>query len=210
MSAYIYDTALLNKFKRWTNNTKVTIVGPDESRRLFQVLSDKSNDSNIQFPLVSLRRSLGFDLDIRGKRPLSFDGLTKESNSQKTMLINAIPIVLHYQLDVYTRYYQEAEEYMRNFLFNIINYPKLEITIVYHDSNIEHVANILPGDTVVDNSFNTSERLSPGQFTRLSYQFSIPDAYLWDIKIKDNKEIAVGELLIIDKATGEIIVESYL
>lgn len=210
MSSYIYDQALLNKFKRWTEGTELTLVGPDESRRLFEVISDKTNDSNIKFPLVSLRRSLGYELDIYGKKPLSFDGMCKESNEYKSKLLNAIPIILNYQLDVYTRYYQEADEYMRNFIFNIINYPKLEILIKYYNSNIEHVANILPGQTITDNSSSTSERLFPGQFTRLSYQFSIPDAYLWDVRIKDNKEIVSGELLIIDKATNEVIVESYL
>lgn len=210
MSSYIYDKALFNKFKRWTEGTDVTLVGPDESRRLFSVIGDKTNDSNIKFPLVSLKRSLGYDLDIYGKRPASFDGFTKNSTIEKSMLINVIPITINYQLDVYTRYYEEADEYMRNFLFNIINYPKLEILVKYHDVNYTHVANILPSQSVIDNSSSTSERLSPGQFTRLSYQFSIPDAYLWDIRIKNNQEIAVGELLIIDKATGEVIVESYL
>lgn len=210
MSSYMYDQALINKFKRWTENTKVTLVGPDESRRLFQVISDKTDDNSIKFPIVSLTRSLGYELDIYGKKPLSFDGMLKEANLSRGKFINAIPIVLNYQLDVYTRYYQEADEYMRNFIFNIINYPKLNILIKYYDSNIDHVANILPGQSVVDNSSNTSERLASDQFTRLSYQFSIPDAYLWDIKIKDNKEIAQGDLLIIDKATDEVIVESYL
>ena len=75
---------------------------------------------------------------------------------------------------------------------------------------MEHVANILPGQTISDTSAGTSERLVPGQFTRLSYQFTVDDAYLWDIRIKDNKHIDTGELLIIDKATNEVIVETYL
>ena len=210
MSSYIYDTVLLNKLKRWTQSTDVTIVGPDENRRLFEILSDKNNDNNIKFPLISLKRDLGYTINVTGKKPLTFSAMTKEANEQKSKLINAIPITLNYQLDIYTRYYREADEYMRNFIFNIINYPKLIIEIKYQDSDIEHVANILPGQSVVDTSSGTSERLSPGQFTRLSYQFSVDDAYLWDIRIKDNKTIGIGELLIIDKSTNEVIVESYL
>lgn len=210
MSSYIYDDALLNKFKRWTEGTEVNLVGPDESRRLFQVISDKSNDSNIKFPLVSLKRSLGYDIDLYGKKPITFDGAKLEANSKKVKSMNYIPITLNYQLDIYTRYYQEADEYMRNFIFNIINYPQLEILIKYFGVDIKHVANILPGRSVVDNSGSTNERLSPGQFTRLSYQFSVDDAYLWNINIKDTKEIISGELLIIDKATNETIVESFL
>lgn len=210
MSSYIYDTVLLNKLKRWTQSADVTLVGPDENRRLFEILSDKNNDNNIKFPLISLKRDFGYTINITGKKPLTFSSLKKEATLEKSKLINAIPITLNYQLDIYTRYYREADEYMRNFIFNIINYPKLIIEIKYQDSDIEHVANILPGQSVVDNSGSTSERLSPGQFTRLSYQFSVDDAYLWDIKIKDNKTIDSGELLIIDKATNEVIVESYL
>ena len=150
MSSYIYDDALINKFKRWTEGTEVNLVGPDESRRLFQVLSDKSNDSNIKFPLVSLKRSLGYDIDLYGKKPITFDGAKLEANSKKVKSIVYIPITLNYQLDIYTRYYQEADEYMRNFIFNIINYPKLEITIKYFNSNIDHVANILPTQSVID------------------------------------------------------------
>ena len=210
MSSYIYDVALVNKLKRWTESTDITITGPDETRRLFEVLSDKSGDNNIKFPMVCLRRDFGYTLNLTGKKPLSFSGMVKETSYDKSMLINAIPITITYQLDVYARYFREADEYMRNFVFNIINYPKINIEIKYHDVDMEHVANILPGQTISDTSAGTSERLVPGQFTRLSYQFTVDDAYLWDIRIKNNKHIDTGELLIIDKATNEVIVETYL
>lgn len=210
MSSYIYDEVLINKLKRWTEGTNVTITGPDETRRFFEVLSDKTNDNNIKLPLVCLRRDFGYTIDTVGKKPLSFDGLLKESTDDKSMSINAIPITITYQLDIYTRYYKEADEYMRNFIFNIINYPKVIMEIKYQGVDMEHVANILPGQSVVDTSSSTPERLFPGQFTRLSYQFKLDDAYLWDIKIGNNKQISTGDLLIIDKATGDTIVESYL
>lgn len=160
--------------------------------------------------MACLRRDFGYTLNLTGKKPLSFSGMVKETSYDKSMLINAIPITVTYQLDVYARYFREADEYMRNFVFNIINYPKIDIEIKYHDVDMEHVANILPGQTISDTSAGTSERLFPGQFTRLSYQFTVDDAYLWDIRIKDNKHIDTGELLIIDKATNEVIVETYL
>lgn len=212
MSTALYDIAITDKFSKWTNSTDVTLTGPDETRRLFEVIADKNNDKPLKFPLVCIRRLPGYTIDLTGKKPLTFDGLRKESSIIKSKLINAIPITINYQLDVYTRYFQEADDYMRNFIFNIINYPKLEVNIQYNNIDIQHVANILPGREVIDNSNSTQERLFPGQFTRLSFSFSLDDAYLWDIRIKDNKSIDQdsGNIHIIDKATNEVIVESYM
>ena len=211
MSTALYDIALTEKFRRWTAGTDVTITSPDETRRLFEVIADKNNDQQLKFPLVCLRRLPGYRLNLTGKKPLSFDGIKKESSILRGKVINAIPITINYQLDVYTRYFNEADDYMRNFIFNIINYPKLEVEIKYNDADIRHVANILPGQDVLDNSGSTQERLSPGQFTRLSFAFSLDDAYLWDIRVKDNKFIDPdGQLHVIDKATDEVIIESYM
>lgn len=210
MSTYIYDTALVNKLKRWTNSTEITVTGPEESRRLLEVISDKSGDNNIKLPMVCLRRDFGYTVDVTGKRPITFSGIAKEKNAEKTMLLNVIPMTITYQLDIYSRYYREADELMRNFIFNIVNYPKIDIEVKYHDIGYIHVASILPGRNVSDTSSSTPERLVPGQFTRLSYQFTVDDAYLWDVRIKDNKHIETGDLLIIDKSTNETIVETYL
>ena len=210
MSTYLYDTILTEKFKRWTKDTNITITGPEESRRLFETVLDKQNDKRIQLPLACIRRYGNYTVDLPGKRPLTYSAFRTYVNENGAMLCNAIPITLSYRLDVYSKYFDEADEYMRNFLFNIINYPRMEILIKYRDSNRNFVANILPGQEVVDTSSSTAERLFPGQFTRLSYDFKIDDAYLWDIKLKGTTEISDGLLHIIDETTGEDIVETYL
>jgi hypothetical protein len=66
--------------------------------------------------------------------------------------INVIPIRIGYQLDIYTRYMAEADEYIRNFVFNFVNYPKLKVVLPYNDLNLEHLSNIWLGSTVSDNS----------------------------------------------------------
>ena len=48
MSTYFYDDAIVKKLQLWTRNTEVTITGPDETRRLFEVIADKTNDSPIK------------------------------------------------------------------------------------------------------------------------------------------------------------------
>ena len=206
MSTYMYDIMLNNKFQRWTKGTDVTYTGPDETRRFFEIMADKSDDKSLKFPMICLRRDLGYTIGLYGKRPTSFDGFRRDITSLNAKNVNIIPITINYQVDVYTRYYQEADDYMRNIIFNIINYPKLEVEVKYRNIDFQHVANILPGQQVVDNS-NISERLIPGQFTRLSYSFSIDDAYLWDVRIKDSLKIDLCDLHIIDKATGEDIIE---
>ena len=44
MSIGLYDNALLDKLRNWTNNTNVSIVSPEESRRLFEMIADANDD----------------------------------------------------------------------------------------------------------------------------------------------------------------------
>lgn len=99
-------------------------------------------------------------------------------------MLNGIPIQLNYSIDIYTRFLEEAEEYVRNFVYNIINYPKLSIEIPYNDSKYIHNANIILNADINDNS-DIPERLIPGQFTRKTIEIIIDDAYLFDYRTKD-------------------------
>lgn len=189
MSASLYDQALVRKFKNWIKDQSLTITSPDETKRLFQYKADTTDDKPISLPLIALRRDPTFTILNTGKRPLSHDGWRKDSIAfEKTNQLNAIPIHLNYQLDIYTRYQEDAEAYVRNFIFNIINYPKLTITIPYNDSGILANSNIRLQADVVNNS-DIPERLIPGQFTRYTLSLTIDDAYLWDYRTKDNWKI---------------------
>lgn len=189
MAIRYYDEALVNKLKNWTSNTDVTITGPDETRRMFEVIADKTKDKPIKLPLICLRRGKGFEVQSTSKKPLSFDAMSLEDTKEKSLQLNAIPINIPYQLDIYTRYFAEADEYVRNFIFNIINYPKLEITLPYMGKNVIQVANIRMMGNVEDNS-DIPERLVPGQFTRYTLSLYIDDAYLYDLRIRDNYSIS--------------------
>ena len=188
MSTYLYDDAFMNKLRLWAQNTEVTITGPEETRRLFEVIADRSNDSPIKLPMICLTRRGGYQVTALNKKPLSFDGLTTSANPSKSQQLNAIPITIQYQLDVYTRYYKEADEYMRNLIFNIVNYPKLYVEIPYENADIVHNANIRIISEVENNSA-VPERLIEGQFTRLTLGIDIDDAYLWDVRTRDNYSI---------------------
>ena len=120
MSLYFYDTALMNKLRYWTEKTNIHIYGPDETRRLFEVIADVNMDQKIELPLLCLRRSGAYEILNINKRPLTYDGAIVSKNNNASTQYNAIPIQINYQLDVYAKYLQEADQYVRNLIFNII------------------------------------------------------------------------------------------
>lgn len=193
MSVGLYDQAFLDKLNNWTRDTKVTVYGQQDLKRIIETEADKNNDQ-ISLPFIILRRIGGFNVLNTSKRPLSFDGATLDANHDIASQLNAIPISISYQLDVYTRYFEEADQYARNLVFNIINYPKLDIVIPYNDENRIHHANIRLQAEVEDNS-DIPERLIPGQFSRMSMKIDIDDAYLFDVRYRDVYSIEITSSL---------------
>lgn len=185
MSIGLYDAALINKLKNWTAKTGAVVTGPDETRRLFEWKADTTNDKPIDLPLIALRRGRDIPLQSYLKQPRTFDGVYIETSEQKIVSLSSIPINMSYQIDIYTRYQKEADEYLRNFIYNIINYPSLTVVIPYNNANYEHESNIRLTGSVQDNS-DIPERLIPGQFTRYTIPILIDDAYLWSVPVRDN------------------------
>lgn len=188
MAIRLYDEALYLKIQKWIKDENMRILKPDEVTRLIQMRADLTNDKPLKLPIIALSRESEIELLSTNKKPLTFDGIMKEAAKGKTLQINAIPIQIGYQLDIYTRYYEEGDEYLRNFIFNFVNYPKLTVTLPYNESNIEHNANITLIKTVEDNS-DIAQRLFPGQFTRWTIKLLIEDAFLFSIPHVDNVDI---------------------
>jgi hypothetical protein len=188
MSIKLYDDALFAKFNKWVANTPTILTGVNETKRLFEAVIDKNNDKPIQLPLIALSRPGGYSVLLKNKQPLSYNGLTVASNMHRGAKLNAIPISISYQIDIYCRYLAEADEYARNMVFNIINYPKLEVDIPYENQGQTHISNIRLNSDVEDNS-DIPERLIPGQFTRLTMTIEVDDAYLFDLRIQNNVSI---------------------
>lgn len=184
MSSLGYDEALLNKIKRWIRDDSLNIIGPSQAKDFFSYKADINNDKPIQLPTIVIRRLSPITVINTNRKPLSFDGAKDVINKDKGAQLNAIPIQLNYQLDIYTRYFEESDEYIRNFIFNLINYPKVEIEIPYNNSNIKHESAIRISPDIEDNS-DIPERLFEGQFTRRTISIYIDDAYLFDYKPRD-------------------------
>ena len=212
MSIKLYDDALLQKLRNWTLDTVVTLTGVDESTKLFTTLADMNDDKPIQLPLIALSRPGGFIIEEKYKQPKSYNGTRVSYNEQRSAKLNAIKISIPYRIDIYARFQEEADEYIRNIVFNIINYPLVKIEIPYYDFGLIHDSNIRIASDVDDNS-DVPERLISGQFKRYTLDIVIDDAYLFDVRVKDNLRIVEGQLHTMNDATSvadrELIFKNY-
>ena len=203
MAVRFYDEALKNKIQGWIKDPNIKVLSPSDTTRLFQIKSDEINDKPITLPLISLSRDSSVRIRNANKRVMSFDGVrvravdneTKEEiNPGRAYKLNAIPVAITYQLDIYTRYYEEADEYARNFLFNLINYPKLTIEIPYNNVCLTHDSNINLDNNIEDNS-DVPLKLFPDQFYRWTLTLTIEDAYIFSVPLKENVLIDEEELI---------------
>ena len=204
MAVKLYDEALLNKLRSWTAGTHINLTGVNETRKTFEVIADQNNDKPIQLPLITLNRNSGYDILNFNKKPTSYQGGTRIVNSEASAKLNVIPISIPYQIDIYTRYLDEADEYARNLVFNIINYPRVRVNIPYESSGLIQDSNIRLTSGVEDNS-DIPERLISGQFIRLTIGINIDDAYLFDVRVRDNVSIVEGHLQVDNRPHPDII-----
>lgn len=198
MSVNLYDEMLLQKLNYWTEKTDVTVYNVEQSRRLIEVLADKTDDKKIKLPIIALRRPDGFTIKNTNKQPLSFDGLKVIKDDSAGVSLNAIPINIRYKLDVYTRLQKENDLYMRNLIFNIVNYPTFQIIFKYNNVPVEQYGNIYLENNVTVSSSDIS--LHSDQICKQTLNIYIDDAYLWDVRVKNNVYIDSGlKLAIKDK-----------
>lgn len=193
MAIRYYDEILAAKIKSWVPDTsKLRVLKTDETRRLFETKADDTNDSPITMPFIALSRGNDIELESNIKNFRSFNGLTISQTEESTLQLNIIPIKLQYQLDIYTKDYEEGDEYLRQFLFKLINNPKLVVDIPYNDVWLRHTANIRVLENISDTS-DIAERLYSGQFTRWSIQIELQDAFLFNVPYRRNWRLWVDE-----------------
>ena len=188
MSAILYDNALINKLKKWTEKADVQIYGPSDQYRIFQINADKSNDKSFKLPAIVLSRN-GYSIDNISKRPMVWDGKKIEADENKVKQINAIPVKLDYNIEVYARYYDEADSYMREIIFNVINYPRLDIDIPYLGFNTIHASNIRISSSSIEDNKQGGLLSFNDQICSLKLQINIDDAYLWDSRVRTTVSI---------------------
>ena len=191
MAIRFYDEAIANKINSWlpkSKNRKIQVLKPDEVKRLFSIEADERNDKPIQLPLIAISRDTQIDVMHPTKRAMSFDGMMLESDGKHTIQLDAVPISLTYQIDMYTRHFDEGDELLREMIFKIINNPQLVIELPYNNQKLKQVCAMKLQGSVEDTS-SVSERLFSGQFTRWTMRVDIDGAYLYSIPYVDNVSV---------------------
>ena len=193
MAFEYYDDALAGKLMKWTpTNLQLRVLKPDDTKRLMELKADDSKDKQLRLPFIALSRNNEIELLLNVKNPRSFDGLTLNKTEEKTLQMNVIPVKLQYQLDIFAKTQIEAEQYVREYLFKLINNPTIKIVIPYNGQEVPQIANIKVLSNVADTS-DIPQRLCVGQFTRWTIQLEILDAFLYNLPYRQNWKIFIDE-----------------
>jgi hypothetical protein len=204
MAISYYDEAITQKIKNWlADSSKLRVFSPDESSRLIQLMADDSKDKPITLPVITISRNKDIELESAIKQNKSFDGfiIDKDASTATTVHMNVIPIKTTYQLDIYTKKRIEADEYVRQYLFKLINNPQIIIEIPYpHRDNcvLRHTANIRVLNTISDTS-DIPTHVFAGQFYKWTIQLELQDGFLFSVPRRRNWRFVSAETKLDDK-----------
>lgn len=222
MAVSYYDDAIVDKLKKWIpDNSRLRVLNPEETEQIFITKADDSGDKPIQLPMVTLTRSKDLEILSTVKQEKSFNGLRIIShpglgsgksgpnsiNPGSTATLNVIPIKVEYQLDIWTKTKQEVDEYVRNFLFKLINNPLLIIQIPYNNFDVRHTANLRVLSNVADTS-DIGPRIFPGQFHKWTIQMELQDGFLFSIPYRQNWSFLTPDIELSEKISDPGIVEA--
>jgi hypothetical protein len=186
MAIGYYDDAVTQKIKGWlADSSKLRVLAPEESNRLIQLNAEDSNDEPLKLPLIAISRNKDLEIESTIKQNKSFDGLIigKDESRATTVHLNVIPIKTTYQLDIYTKKRIEGDEYVRQYLFKLINNPQIIIEIPYNNYVVKHTANLRVLNTVSDTS-DIPTHIFAGQFYKWTIQLELHDGFLFSIPQK--------------------------
>lgn len=213
MAISYYDEAVTQKIKNWlADNSKLRVLSPDESNRLIQLAAEESEDKPLKLPIIALSRNRDIELESAIKQNKSFDGLiiSKDEATATTVHLNVIPIKTTYQLDIYTKKRIEADEYVRQYLFKLINNPQIIIEIPYNNYIVRHTANLRVLNTISDTS-DIPTHVFAGQFYKWTIQLELQDGFLFSIPQKQGWRFSGIEVTaadkIVDPSNEEILFE---
>lgn len=203
MAISYYDEAITQKIKGWlADSTKLRVLSPDDTSRLIQLQAEDTEDAPLKLPLIAISRNKDIEIESAIKQNKSFDGLIigKDTSSRTTVHLNVIPVKTTYQIDIYTKKRIEADEYVRQYLFKLINNPQIIIEIPYNNYLVKHTANLRVLNTVSDTS-DISNHIFAGQFYKWTIQLELQDGFLFSIPQKQNWKFIGVDVSVVDKIT---------
>lgn len=200
ISIYAYDLSIVEDLRTRFNrdkdgkpltNNKVYVTPVDN---VFNIIGDLSDD-RIDMPLISLQRN---SWTLASKKPQYMiwsgypvkEDYDNDGTIDKISRIQAIPITINYQLDVWTRDRITNDAIMREIIFYYTQRPTLLVKIP-HGLDLVHDFNIFFENDIEDNS-DIVDHVNRGQFFRQTVGVYTDDAYLWKSDIR--KPPIVGEM----------------
>lgn len=201
MAISYYDDAVTAKIKGWlADNSMLRVLNPDETKRVIELQAEDSGDGPLKLPLLTISRNKEIEITNAIKQSKSFDGLViqEDTTNAATVHMNVLPIKTLYQLDIYTKRQLDADEYVRQFLFKLINNPQIIIEIPYNNYIVNHTANLRVLNSVSDTS-DIPSRLFSGQFYRWTIQLELQDGFLFSLPYKKNWKFGGAGLYVCDK-----------
>lgn len=201
MAISYYDEAVTQKIKGWlADNSQLRVLSPDESNRLIQTIADETNDKPLKLPLIAISRNKDIEIESAIKQNKSFDGLIIDQDTQNntTVHLNVIPIKTTYQIDIYTKKRVEVDEYVRQYLFKLINNPQIIIEIPYNNYIVRHTANLRVLNTISDTS-DIPTHIFSGQFYKWTIQLELQDGFLFSIPRKKGWKICGVKVVAADR-----------
>lgn len=183
---YLYDNAILDKFRELFDTDKIFIVPPERAKMIRAQL----DDDTIKFPLISLDRRGWTMLDDHNSWSASVKGIPDSINNDGSAnILHAIPIKIEYQLDVFTVDKVSCDEILRELIFYFKLHPTMQVHIPY-GLETNHNFNVYFNPEVEDNS-DTVEHINKGVLYRYTASFYTDDAYLFANTVVD---IVTGDI----------------
>ena len=189
---YLYDTAIVEDLRSIFDDDKIFICPPD---RVFATIGRLSED-DVKLPMISVVRT-GTSLG-NSQHSMRFTGglLSIDPQTNENTKLQAIPITINYQLDVWTKHREENDNIVRELLFYYMTHPTLLVDIPY-GSNLKHNFNIFFDSNIEDNS-DISDHVNRGEYFRQTLSVYTDDAYLWKTTVNKPTYITGVDLYIKD------------
>lgn len=175
MSVYSYDEAIISDLRMIVQDNRIHIVPPDN---LFRLLARTDSD-RVEFPAISVTRR-GWSLSDSHPQMMKFDGtlLSHDEVNNRYIRLQAIPINISYQMDIWTKTRLENDSIMRELIFYYSTHPTLNVKIPYGQDTYYHKFNIFFDSDIEDNS-DIANHINTGEYFRQTISFYTDDAYLW-------------------------------
>lgn len=189
MSVYAYDEALVQDLRRIFSDGRIHIIPPEDT---FDLIGTLHND-RINFPLITVTRP-GWSLSSNKPEHMIFEGLPDKitmstekvpdrrtkgfDSSFKVIRLQAIPIRINYQIDIWSESRLENDNIMREIIWYYTLHPTLNVRILYEDVERFHHFNVFFDTDIEDNSDITSHK-ERGRYFRQTISMYTDDAYLW-------------------------------